>query len=1349
MNTLTSSEFLTGLAKVSAQAAVLVLVVLAVQWLFRKQLTSSWRAALWMLVMIRLLLPISLSSGTSIFNLVPSLKAPPIGASARGGQAPGPSSPRSTIAVIQPSFTEIERSQMESATLDAPVIHESISTPLATTPSPLRPSWPKVLLAIWLLGVASLSFTVLFFSLKIGHKLRVVSRVSDEATLNLFAQCREELGITQELQLFETSHLSTPALHGFLRPRLLLPNGFIHSFSSDQLRFVFLHELAHVKRKDIPLNWLMTWLQIAHWFNPFIWLGFARWRVDRELACDALALEAAGQERKTEYGRTILQLLENASRPLAAPGFVGILEDKRQLRERIRMIAAFAPARRWSIPAFMLIAAISAGGLTDAQKKAEAKADNKKSSSSETSSNAVPLVPAVITNGPSLKVIVLDAQSGKPLANAEVLAPEQSAFFNGKSASPRWITDAAGVTAIRLGEIPIEATKQNTWFVMAVRHPGFAPRSLSWSAEHSDARLTMPSEVTVHLHSGTSIGGEVHEEDATPAANLKVRIHGVAYQFDPEKKHQEFSEYFTGAAEAAAITDSRGRWEIPDFPTDLQNVNIEFIRPDGSSQKFSHALEAATFREIGESFDISALLERKAFFRLKKGFTVHGVVLDPAGKPLPNVLVKEATGLVNKKLISEFRTDPKGRFTLPNRDPRQVLLTVYPEDYAIGNAIVNVDGENPPVEIHLRPLSPLRVRVTDEKGEPLPEASVVSEHYKTQEYILDFNQTTDAKGIVVWTNAPLGPFAIVALDPTKKTRCKVILDGANRDVHIALREGMENEIILSGKALDADTGQPIKIDTIALQTGDREGFKNGEEIGKSEFRLPIPASRFRQGMYPAFQLQITATGYNALVTDWRDFDEGDWNTEFRLRKAVPVSHTLLLSDGSPAEGAEITIGIGEHKPLLINQPGKVWRDEQTIRLKTDDQGHFDFNDPGIERIVLITHPEGFLETSLPELRSRRSITLPQWSRVEGTLREGRKPKANATIYLSANNYHGQQLWSYIVSAQTDSEGLFAFEQVPPGEFLLYRHVGGENGTINPSHQLPVIARPGQTTKVDYGGTGRPVIGRVDADLDWSHDPQMLILKQPQSPDRPDFDAFVTTASFEQHRDKFESERKRRELAQRTYQLLFERDGSFRVEDVPAGTYELRLRVTEPPKSRQDQWRPRNEIASFSREVIVPEMPSGRSDEPLDLGRLSLKWSGPKKETPRMAFSARGLDGKEISSDSFQGKPLLVAFWASWSERSTEKLAEIKKLYGAFPEKSVAFLNVNLADDPDTIKNLARERGYQWPQAFIEGRERAAVIAKLGVETLPGIILLDGQGHIIGRDLEPDRLKSALNRALEN
>jgi hypothetical protein len=152
-----------------------------------------------------------------------------------------------------------------------------------------------------------------------------------------------------------------------LRPRLLLPPGFTRGFSLDELRFVFLHELGHVKRHDIILGWFVTALQILHWFNPLVWLAFARMRVDRELACDALALSHAENQENKPYGHTIVKLLERFGDSVRSPGLAGIVEDKHQMKERITMIAKFQKTNRAPVLAGFLYATLGILTLTDAQ----------------------------------------------------------------------------------------------------------------------------------------------------------------------------------------------------------------------------------------------------------------------------------------------------------------------------------------------------------------------------------------------------------------------------------------------------------------------------------------------------------------------------------------------------------------------------------------------------------------------------------------------------------------------------------------------------------------------------------------------------------------------------------------------------------------------------------------------------------------------------------------------------------------------------------------------------------------------------------------------------------------------
>jgi biopolymer transport protein ExbD len=110
--------------------------------------------------------------------------------------------------------------------------------------------------------------------------------------------------------------------------------------------------------------------RILHWFNPVLWLGFQRMAVDRELACDELALRRIGEAEAAAYGKTILKLVELCDRPVAVPGMAGVLEERGRMRRRIEMIASFKPGRRWSTLGAVLLMVVGLATLTDAQQAA-------------------------------------------------------------------------------------------------------------------------------------------------------------------------------------------------------------------------------------------------------------------------------------------------------------------------------------------------------------------------------------------------------------------------------------------------------------------------------------------------------------------------------------------------------------------------------------------------------------------------------------------------------------------------------------------------------------------------------------------------------------------------------------------------------------------------------------------------------------------------------------------------------------------------------------------------------------------------------------------------------------------
>ncbi len=162
-----------------------------------------------------------------------------------------------------------------------------------------------------------------------------------------------------------------------------MPEGAFERFSREELRHIFLHELAHLKRRDLEVNWLAAFLQILHWFNPVVRLAFTRMRADRELAADAFVLAHAGAADNVAYGETIIKVAANLAQCGMQPGLVGIAESKAGLQERLRGIAGAGAAKYRTWASIGIVAIVGAAGLTGAQKtdQAEAASTSKNSTS--------------------------------------------------------------------------------------------------------------------------------------------------------------------------------------------------------------------------------------------------------------------------------------------------------------------------------------------------------------------------------------------------------------------------------------------------------------------------------------------------------------------------------------------------------------------------------------------------------------------------------------------------------------------------------------------------------------------------------------------------------------------------------------------------------------------------------------------------------------------------------------------------------------------------------------------------------------------------------------------------------
>ncbi|OCT16028.1 hypothetical protein A8709_10450 [Paenibacillus pectinilyticus] len=327
-----TSELLRGffdwIISVSIMATITVMFIMLIQRVLHKRIKPRWHYLMWLLVLVRLLLPWHLESDLSIYNWIS----------------------------YPDSIHEIDSAAAVGT-------HAELAAN-NTTENLLY----KYAMYIWLLGIVLFGIYTCVINRKFTLKISKETRpITDIGIVQLFAQCQQLMSIHKPVTLVVSDKMSMPTLFGFRNPRLVLPQTAIDSLNKEQLRHVFLHELAHCKRNDIGVNWLMQFLLIIHWFNPVLWYTHQRMREDQEIASDALALSYLEPSTREEYGYTLIQLLENYVRPVSVPGNVHLSGNKSQLKRRIMMIKQFQfNSYRWSFIGLAAVLIISGCSLTNA-----------------------------------------------------------------------------------------------------------------------------------------------------------------------------------------------------------------------------------------------------------------------------------------------------------------------------------------------------------------------------------------------------------------------------------------------------------------------------------------------------------------------------------------------------------------------------------------------------------------------------------------------------------------------------------------------------------------------------------------------------------------------------------------------------------------------------------------------------------------------------------------------------------------------------------------------------------------------------------------------------------------------
>ena len=334
-------------------SAALCALVAALRYLLRGKISLRLQYALWGLVLLRLLLPVSFgSSSLSIMNALPGenmLLAPVPAAEPRPSPAEVPLPAVTPVPASPGTLAPTPRGEAR------PVSLVPETAPPAAEPERTPPDAGRILRLLWTAGTGALLLWFAGVNLRFARKLR---------------RSRERFAGAEDfpLPVYVTPAAETPCLFGLFRPAVYLPP---EAADDPSLGHILAHELTHLRHGDQVWSLLRSLALALHWFDPLVWWAAFLSRRDGELACDEGTLRQLGEGERGAYGRTLLRMT-CASRPALFRAATTMTGSKRGLKERIRLIARKPKTVLLALVALVLIAALGAAcTFTGAKKPVE------------------------------------------------------------------------------------------------------------------------------------------------------------------------------------------------------------------------------------------------------------------------------------------------------------------------------------------------------------------------------------------------------------------------------------------------------------------------------------------------------------------------------------------------------------------------------------------------------------------------------------------------------------------------------------------------------------------------------------------------------------------------------------------------------------------------------------------------------------------------------------------------------------------------------------------------------------------------------------------------------------------
>lgn len=254
-------------------ASLMIIIIEIMRRFLKDRVPRKVFYGLWLLAAARMIIPLGVPFGFSLFSILQDLGLP--------------------VGINGAAVADAAAAAGVGGTDDALAAHGYIH-------------YTMILKFIWIAGAIGFAAYFVITYIRNLYKFKE-SLPADSSVAESWAA---KMGVRRKIKVRESDYINSPLTYGIARPVILMPAGAVDMIEEDQLGYIYAHELVHIKRFDSLAKIFVTAAVCVNWFNPFAWVMYALVNRDIELSCDEAVVRKLGNASRPDYAMTLVRFAE-------------------------------------------------------------------------------------------------------------------------------------------------------------------------------------------------------------------------------------------------------------------------------------------------------------------------------------------------------------------------------------------------------------------------------------------------------------------------------------------------------------------------------------------------------------------------------------------------------------------------------------------------------------------------------------------------------------------------------------------------------------------------------------------------------------------------------------------------------------------------------------------------------------------------------------------------------------------------------------------------------------------------------------------------------------------------------